>query len=147
MGGTPQKERLTDQLLEQLLASATPEAYLIGSGIVDRSLTDYLNQLLAEKELKKSQVIRASGVNPTFCYQIFSGARRPNRDTAIKLAFGLGCSLIETQRLLRTAGHSELWCKIPRDAIIIFAIEHGYTREQADDDLYRLGEETLLGDE
>ena len=60
------------------------------------------------------------------------------------LAFGLHCDLRQTQRLLRLAGVSELWCKQRRDAILIWCIDHGYTREQADDELFRLGEKTLL---
>ncbi|WP_423734817.1 hypothetical protein [Bifidobacterium primatium] len=51
-------------------------------------------------------------------YDVFAGKRRPGRDHAIKLAFGLGCDLRETQRLLRLAGVSELWCKQRRDVIV-----------------------------
>ena len=40
---------------------------------------------------------------------------------------------------------SELWCKVPRDAILIWCFERGLSREEADDELYRLGEKTLLG--
>lgn len=139
------EERLTDELLRQLLASATPEAYLAESGISDRSLSDYLNQLLDEKGLRKSEAIRAAGINGTYGYDCFSGkAANPSRDHAIMLALGLRCTLLETQRLLRTAGVSELWAKVPRDAVIIYGVQHGLTREQVDDDLYRLGFETLV---
>ena len=61
------------------------------------------------------------------------------------LALGLGCSLRETQRLLRLDGVSELWPKVRRDAVIIWCVEHGFTRSQTDDELYRLGEKTLFG--
>ena len=77
-------------------------------------------------------------------YDIFQGKSRPGRDHAIMLAFGLHCDLRQTQRLLRLAGVSELWCKRRRDAILIWCIDRGYTREQADDELFRLGEKTLL---
>ena len=83
----------------------------------------------------------------TFGYQAFSGERNLGRDNAIMMAFGLHCTLQETQRLLRLAGASELWPKVPRDAIIIFCLEHGMTRVQCDDELYRLGEPTLLSAE
>ena len=63
------------------------------------------------------------------------------------LAFGLGCSLVEAQRLLRLAGASELWSRNRRDAIIIFCLEHGMNRAQTDDELWRLGEKTLLDGE
>lgn len=136
--------RLTAELLEQLLASATPEQYLARANLEERSLAEYADAVREAHGLKKSQVIRASGLNPTFCYQIFEGARRPGRDSAIMLAFGLGCSLVETQRLLRLAGASELWSRNRRDAIIIFCLEHGMDRAQTDDELWRLGEKTLI---
>lgn len=139
--------RLTAELLEQLLASATPEQYLARASLEERSLAEYAEAVREAHGLKKSQVIRASGLNPTFCYQIFEGTRRPGRDSAIMLAFGLGCSLVEAQRLLRLAGASELWSRNRRDAIIIFCLEHGMNRAQTDDELWRLGEKTLLDGE
>jgi hypothetical protein len=39
---------------------------------------------------------------------------------------------------------AELWCKVRRDAIIIYCIEHGFGRAECDDTLYRMGERTLL---
>lgn len=140
----PEKKRLTEDLLERLLASSSIEAYLGDEAPVDRALPDYLNELLAEKGLKRSEVIRASGINPTFAYDIFSGKSKPGRDHAIMLAFGLQCDLRQTQRLLRQAGVSELWPKIRRDAIVIWCIEQGLSRERTDDELFRFGERTLL---
>lgn len=137
-------EPLTEELLERLLASTTPEAYLEEAPLFDRSLSEYAYALLEEKGLTRSAVIQASGINATYCYQIFQGTRHPTRDHVIMLAFGLGCSLTETQRLLRYAGVNELWVKLRRDAIIIHCVQQGMTRAQCDDELYRLGEETLL---
>ncbi len=142
-----QPEPLTDELLQQLLDSATPEAYLAQANLPSRSLADYAHQLLEERGISRADVIRASGINATFAYQVFKGERNIGRDHAIMLAFGLRCSLVETQRLLRLAGVSELWCKVRRDAIIIFCLQHGMTRAECDDELYRLGEPTLLTSE
>ena len=142
--GAPQ-ERLTEELLERLLAAQTPEAYLDQDLTIDRELPDYLHELLAAKGLKRADVVRASGLNGTFVYDVFAGKSRLGRDHALMLAFGLGCDLRETQRLLRLDGVSELWPKLRRDAVIIWCVEHGFTRSQADDELYRLGEKTLFG--
>lgn len=139
------EEILTADLLESLLNAKSPEEYLChDENIMDRSLPDYLYRLLEERGVKRADVIRASSLNSTVVYDIFEGKSHPGRDNAIMLAFGLRCSLIETQRLLRLAGVSELWPKVRRDAIIIWCIEQGLTREECDDELYRLGEKTLL---
>lgn len=144
---TSDHEPLTEELLERLLASSSPEAYLANATIDDRSLADYLADFIEEHGLTRADVVRASAVNATFLYQIFSGARRASRDTIIKIAFGIGCTLRETQRLLRHAGLAELWSKNRRDVIIIHCIDAGHTRAECDDELYRLGEQTLLSRE
>ena len=136
------RERLTGELLEQLLNAPTPEAYLDEGLTLDRTLPDYLEQLRAARDLKRSEIIRASGVNATFVYDVFKGKSRLGRDNAIMLALGMGCTLLETQRLLRLDGVAELWPKVRRDAVIIWCVNHGYTRQH---ELYRLGEKTLFG--
>ncbi len=141
------EERLTEDLLARLLASATPKEYFDRETLPDRELRDYLYELLEDRGVKRADVVRASGVNATVVYDIFAGKSLPGRDRAIMLAFGLGCSLRETQRLLRLAGVSELWPKVRRDAIVIWCIEQGRTREECDEELWGFGERTLFGTE
>lgn len=136
---------LTEELLERLLSCSNVDDYLQEAEPVDRSLAEYLHELLAVHGLKRAEVVRASGLNATVVYDIFAGKSKPGRDHAVMLAFGLCCTLRETQRLLRQAGVSELYCKIRRDAILVWCIENSLTRAEADDELYRLGEKTLLG--
>lgn len=143
-----EKGPITEELLARLLASSSPEAYLDQEqdNLETRGFSEYVVTLLGEHGLTRREVIDASGLNITYCYQIFQGTRVPGRNHALMLAFGLGASVLETQRLLRLAGLSELWSRRRRDAIIIFCLEHGMTRQQCDDELFRLGEETLLSE-
>ena len=104
---------------------------------------DELQQLLDEKGLQRAQVVRAAGLNETHGYQIFVGTRRGSRDKMLALAFAMGLSLQETNRLLQAAQVNELYCKGRRDAIIIFCLEHGCTLQQVDEELYRFGEDTI----
>lgn len=138
-------EHLTEELLERLLASKSVDSYLESAETPNRSLPDYLFELLHKRKLKRADVMRGSGLNGTVVYDIFSGKSRPGRDHAVMLALGLKANLRETQRILRLAGVAELWCKHRRDAVLIWCIEHGLTRAETDDELYRLGEKTLLG--
>ena len=48
-GDAVAEERRTDELMDQLLASASPDAYLAQNKLPNRSLSDYLRQLLKEK--------------------------------------------------------------------------------------------------
>ncbi len=139
------EERLTEDLLQTLLASDDVETFLDKEDIQTRTFTEYLWQLLDEKGIERPEVIRKSGINGTVVYKYFNGiGKRPGRDMGIKLAFGLSCDVRETQRLLRSLGVAELWPKQRRDAIILWCIKEGLTREECDDELYRLGEKTLV---
>lgn len=138
------EEHLTEELLDRLLSSTSIEQYLDEEPVTTHTLTDYLFERMEAHGLKRADVVRATGINATVVYDVFSGKSRPGRDHAIMLAFGLQCTLRETQRLLRLAGVSELWCKQRRDAIIIWCIRNGFDRIATDDELYRLVEPTLL---
>ncbi|MGN0045876.1 MAG: helix-turn-helix domain-containing protein [Eggerthellaceae bacterium] len=138
-------ERMTEDLLKKLLASPTPQDYIDEGLTTATDLSTYLFALLDERDIKRADVAKAAGINGTVVYDIFGGKSKPGRDRAIMLAFGLSCTFKETQRILRLAGVSELWPKNRRDAIIAWCINQGMTRAQCDDELWKLGEKTLLG--
>lgn len=137
------KEPLTEELLDELLASPDPVKFAEKHRIGEPSLADYLNSLLDEKGLERIDVVRAARINETFGYQIFKGQRNPSRDKVLQIAFAMGLDLRETNRLLRVSGASDLYCKNRRDAILIFCLDKGYSLCKTDDELYRFGEDTL----
>ena len=137
------REPLTEELLNELLSSPDPNSFLSSANPSSRSLAEYLQQLLDEKGLERSKVVREAGLNDTFGYQIFKGTRKASRDKVLQLAFAMHLGLRETDRLLQAAGANELYCKNRRDAIIIFAVQKGYTLQKANEELYRFREETI----
>lgn len=137
------KEPLTEELLQDLLSSTCPKAFVDKNRISHRSLSEYLQQLLEEKNLERSKVVREAGINETFGYQIFKGTRKASRNKILQLAFAMHLSLRETDRLLQAAGLNELYCKTRRDAIIIFCVQKGYSLQKTDEELYRFKEETI----
>ncbi|WP_296009886.1 helix-turn-helix transcriptional regulator [uncultured Adlercreutzia sp.] len=137
------EEPLTEDMLAELLEAPDPRAFIRKPEVGERDLAAYLNELLAARGLKRPEVVRAAGINETFGYQIFTGARRASRDNLLKLAFALGLSLRETNRLLQAGGANELYCKNRRDAIIIFSLSHGYSLQKTEEELYRFGEDTI----
>lgn len=137
------REPLTEELLQELLSSPDPVQFANSHGIENRTLGDYLQQLLDEKGLVRSKVVREAGLNETFGYQIFKGTRNPSRNKVLQLALAMGLNLREANRLLKLAGVNELYCKNRRDAIIIFCLDKGYSLQRTDEELYRFGEETV----
>ena len=77
------EEHLTEELLDRLLASASIEQYLDEGLVSARTLTDYLFDRMEAHDLRRADVVRASGLNATVVYDIFSGKSRPGRDTPL----------------------------------------------------------------
>lgn len=90
--------------------------------MVSVTLSQMLNDLIKEKGLKKSQVIRQSELSEVYSYQIFSGLRVPERKKLLCLAIGMQLNLDEVQTLLKCAGYSPLYVKIPFDSIVLYGI-------------------------
>lgn len=108
-------------------------------------LSDYLEKLLAAKNLSKKDIIDRAGLNREYVYHIFSGLKKnPSRPKLLALAIAMELNLEEVQYLLRYAGLGLLYPRNQWDAVIISAINQKLSVEQTNDLLYRLGEKTFL---
>ena len=116
-------EKTTNELLEILESKKSIEAFFNEEidELIFSSLSEYLELLISEKKLKKSTVIKRSNLDKNYAYQIFNGNKeKPSRNKVIMLAFGMGLSVLETRKLLKVAGVSDLYARNPRDSIIIY---------------------------
>lgn len=104
-------KKLTEELLNELLDAPNIDGYIREHDFAAPSLSDYLKQLLQEKGLERSRVVRMADLNETFGYQIFTGARHPSRNKVLQIAFAMALTLKETNRALTAAGVSVLNCK------------------------------------
>ena len=115
--------------------------------MLEPDLSEYLMTLLLQKNLKRAQVVEGSGIDKAYVYQIFNGSKKPSRDKLIAIAFGMRLNEEETQRLLKLAGHSALYRRLARDALILFAIQRGKDIWETDEALDKNGFPTLLSAE
>lgn len=138
-----ERERLTEELLHELLNAPTIDSFLGSHELPDISLSDYLQQLLEEKHLERVRVVRMADLNETFGYQIFTGQRHPSRNKVLQIAFAMALSVRETNRALTAAGAARLDPKCRRDAIILFCIDRTRSLQKVNEELYRLGEDTI----
>lgn len=112
--------------------------------IKQTSLCQYLNTLLDEKNITKSQMIKLSGLDRTYAYQILSGNRKnPDRDKVLAICFSLKLSFEETQNLLKSTGYPILYARIKKDSILIFALQHKLTLADVNEILYDFDFNTL----
>lgn len=137
------EEPLTEDLLAELLEASDPVVFADRHALEQRSLSEYLTELLDRKGLNRIDVIHEANLNETYGYQIFMGQRKPSRDKLLQIAFAMRLTLRETNRALNAAGAGSLYCKNRRDAIIIFCLSHGYSLLRVNEELYSYGEDTI----
>ena len=100
-------EKSTDELMKILNSKKSYNEFFeeeVGE-LCFSSVADYLEVLLNEKHLKKSDVIRKSNLDKNYAY-----------------AFGMELSLNETRKLLKVCCLPDLYVRSPRDSIIIFGL-------------------------
>lgn len=113
------------------------------SYMVKEDLSALLDKLIKKYGLRKSQVIRAAEMSEVYAYQIFSGLRMPERKKLLCLAIAMKLSLDEVQTLLKCAGYSTLYVKLPFDSIILYGICKKLSVVEINELLFEYGLETL----
>lgn len=137
----------TDELLHiltNLTSSGSLERYVSEPDhFTQMRFTDYYNSLPEVKTQKYTDLIRESGIERTYFYQIMNGRRQPGRDKVILLSLAAGLSLKEVQRALEITGLGILYSRNRRDAILIFAFTKGLGVSDAQELLSHFGEQVL----
>lgn len=136
-------ERLTEEVLQELLDAPCIDSFIAEYAFSSCTLAEFLQSMLEKKGLERARVVRMADLNETFGYQIFTGARNPTRNKVLQITFAMALTLHETNHALTAAGASALDPKCRRDAIIIFCIDRGCSLQKVNEELYRLGEETV----
>ena len=104
----------------------------------------YLNHLIASHNLKKADVIRATGLERTFAYHLLSGKKSFSRDKLLIFAIAIKLSVEETQTLLKYAGEGKLYARDSRDGAIIYALNQKLTIDKTNEFLHGLGLQELV---
>ena len=85
---------------------------------------EYITELCRRRNEAPERVIGRANIENSFGHQIFSGRRKPSRDTVIQLAFGFEADVDTAQALLKYAGKSQLYPRVKRDAAIIYCLHN-----------------------
>lgn len=140
-------EKDTEQLTNEILSTNNIDEYLEKNEeyLNNIYLPSELCRLLEKNGLKKSDVIAASGITVTYGYDLFSGYKnkKPSRNIILALSLAMQLDISQTQRLLKISGNGALYPRIPRDSVIMYAIQNALTRSETDDLLNKKGMETI----
>lgn len=138
-------KKTTSELLDILKQSPKIEDYMEEEleNLVETTLDLYLKKLLTEKNISASNMIRLSGLDRTYTYQILEGKKHPSRDKLLAIGFALKLTFEEMQTMLKSTGYPPLYARIRRDSIIIFALKHGSSLIDTNELLYQFDFELI----
>ena len=113
-----------DQVLSGIDTVQELEQFLEQPRVKDsfHSFITYFRSLPQVKEMSDPEMIRQSGIEKSYYYQLIKGTRAPSRDKVLRLCIGAGLTLRETTRALELNGSAPLYSKNRRDIIITVAI-------------------------
>ena len=91
-----------------------------------RPFAAYMRTLLRAKGVKQSEMFIRADVPEHYGYRLVSEERHTSRrDVILRLCIGGGLTLEETQKALKLYGMSPLYPRIPRDAVLMAAVNNG----------------------
>ncbi len=102
---------------------------------VEGKLCLYMKSEIEKSGITKAQVIRDSGINRRFFFDILSSKRHPTRNYVLRLFLALKTPFGRAQRILRASGYAVLFARDKRDAIIIYSIIHNQRVEECNEKL------------
>lgn len=139
-------EKNTDELVEELKISPDAKTFQKqNQNEFKMPLHEYLNKLLQEKNLSKSELVEKINPDDKHIYHILSGLRKPSRKKLLTISRALELNLDETNYLLRYGGFAILYVRDVWDSIIMHAIEKNLTVIEINFILDELGQPLLNG--
>lgn len=120
------KKLSTDELLHLLFMESSLEHLLERSESSLRAVDfpAYITALSRSRGEPAERIINRANIEKSFGHQLFSGRRKPSRDTVLMLAFGFQLDYQGAQELLSAAQKSLLYPRIKRDMVVIYCLHN-----------------------
>ena len=108
-----------------------------------QSFPEYFLSLSAVREMDRGTLIKDSGLERSYFYQVMKGTRSPGRDKVLRLCLAAGLNLRETTRALELSGNAALYPRNRRDIILTVAVNQMADVDDTNLLLFKYGEKPL----
>ena len=108
-----------------------------------QTFPEYFRSLPAVREMDTGELIRSSGLERSYYYQVMKGTRSPGRDKVLRLCLAAGLNLKETTRALELSGNAMLYPRKRRDIILTVAVNQMADVDDTNLLLFKYGEKPL----
>lgn len=119
-------QKSTDELLRLLYMESSLDHLLSQSESSLRApdFAAHITALSKRRGEPPERIINRANIEKSFGHQLFSGRRKPSRDTVLQLAFGFELDYPAAQELLSAAQKNLLYPRVKRDLVVIFCLHH-----------------------
>ena len=133
------------RILSKIDSTNEMEQYLEIPQVADgyKSFAEYFQSLDAVRKMDRGDLIRNSGLERSYFYQVMKGTRSPGRDKVLRLCLAAGLNLRETTRALELSGNAVLYARNRRDIILTVAVNQMADVDDTNLLLFRYGEKPL----
>ena len=108
-----------------------------------QTFPEYFRSLPAVQEMDTGELIRSSGLERSYYYQVMKGTRSPGRDKVLRLCLAAGLNLKETTRALELSRNAGLYPRKRRDIILTVAVNQMADVDDTNLLLFKYGEKPL----
>ena len=136
----------TDELMKELKFKGTDiNDYLENNpeSFIEINIKEFWADVIKKTGLSKYDIINKADFSYNYFYEVISGRKIPSRDKVIRLAIAVHLSVDDCRKILRYCGYSELYPRIKRDSIIIYALSNEYSLDKTIELLNNAGEQIL----
>ena len=133
------------RILSNIDSTKEMEQYMEIPKVADgfRSFPEYFQSLDKVKEMDRGELIRNSGLERSYFYQVMKGTRSSGRDKVLRLCLAAGLNLRQTTRALELSGNAALYARNRRDIILTVAVNQMADVDDTNLLLFRYGERPL----
>ena len=133
------------RILSNIDSTKEMEQYMEIPKVADgfRSFPEYFQSLDKVKEMDRGELIRNSGLERSYFYQVMKGTRNPGRDKVLRLCLAAGLNLRQTTRALELSGNAALYARNRRDIILTVAVNQMADVDDTNLLLFKYGERPL----
>lgn len=133
------------RILSNIDSTKEMEQYMEIPKVADgfRSSPEYFQSLDKVKEMDRGELIRNSGLERSYFYQVMKGTRSPGRDKVLRLCLAAGLNLRQTTRALELSVNAALYARNRRDIILTVAVNQMADVDDTNLLLFRYGERPL----
>lgn len=108
-----------------------------------KTVGEYILEEIENRNTTKAKIIKISGINKRFFFDIMSSKKRPSRRYIIRIFLALELDLKDVQWYLKACDYPQLYAREKRDAVIIYCINHSLPVPECNTMLNKVGLENL----